>query len=256
MSPRMGSATSRECRKRRHPGRNPPIARRRVENVLPRVVSNPWPKMSSRLRLRGHGMESDAPIDEMQWHVVEWRHELVARLRTLRREAEALEAAGLSTRRSSASDEERYLAWKPDSSRDNARTMPEKNVEIVRRAFDSLNRGEIDEALVALADDFEMDWTNSIGPIRGAYRGRDEVRAVWAAYVEAFESVSWKPEEIIRVDDSRLVVTTRVSVRGLGSGVPVEAGGAQVWRFSEGRAVGAKLYQSKAEALEAAGLTE
>ena len=50
----------------------------------------------SRLRFRGHGMESDVPIDEMQWHVVEWRHGSVARLRTLRSEAEALEAAGLS----------------------------------------------------------------------------------------------------------------------------------------------------------------
>lgn len=100
-----------------------------------------------------------------------------------------------------------------------------------------------------------MDWTNSIGPIGGAYRGRDEVRAVWISYIEAFESVRWKPEEIIVVDDSRLVVTTRVSVRGLGSGVAVEAGGAQVWRFSKGTAVSAKLYQSKAEALEAAGLS-
>ena len=50
----------------------------------------------SRLRFRGHGMESDVPIDEMQWHVVEWRHGSVARLRTLRSESEALEAAGLS----------------------------------------------------------------------------------------------------------------------------------------------------------------
>ena len=50
----------------------------------------------SRLRFRGHGMRSDVPIDEMQWHVVEWRHGSVARLRTLRSEAQALEAAGLS----------------------------------------------------------------------------------------------------------------------------------------------------------------
>jgi ketosteroid isomerase-like protein len=49
----------------------------------------------SRLRFRGHGMESEVPIDEMQWHVVEWRHGSIARLRTLRSEAEALEAAGL-----------------------------------------------------------------------------------------------------------------------------------------------------------------
>lgn len=49
----------------------------------------------SRLRFRGQGMASDAPIDDMQWHVVDWRHGLIARLRTLRSESEALEAAGL-----------------------------------------------------------------------------------------------------------------------------------------------------------------
>jgi ketosteroid isomerase-like protein len=27
----------------------------------------------SRLRFRGHGKESGVPIDEVQWHVVEWR---------------------------------------------------------------------------------------------------------------------------------------------------------------------------------------
>jgi ketosteroid isomerase-like protein len=50
----------------------------------------------SRLRFRGHGMESDVPIDEIQWHVVEWRHGSVARLRTFRSEGEAFEAAGLA----------------------------------------------------------------------------------------------------------------------------------------------------------------
>ncbi len=41
------------------------------------------------------GMESDAPFDDMQWHVIEWRHRAVTRLRTIRDDSEALEAAGL-----------------------------------------------------------------------------------------------------------------------------------------------------------------
>jgi ketosteroid isomerase-like protein len=49
-----------------------------------------------RLRLRGHGMESGAPMEQMQWHVVEWRQGTVVRWRTVRSEAEALEAAGMS----------------------------------------------------------------------------------------------------------------------------------------------------------------
>ena len=49
-----------------------------------------------RLRLRGHGMESGAPMEQTQWHVVEWRQGTVVRWRTLRTEAQALEAAGTS----------------------------------------------------------------------------------------------------------------------------------------------------------------
>jgi len=49
-----------------------------------------------RVRLRGHGMQSGAPMEQTQWHVVEWRQGTVVRWRTLRSEAEALDAAGLS----------------------------------------------------------------------------------------------------------------------------------------------------------------
>ena len=49
-----------------------------------------------RLRLRGHGMESGAPMEQTQWHVVEWQQGTVVRWRTLRSKAEALEAAGMS----------------------------------------------------------------------------------------------------------------------------------------------------------------
>jgi ketosteroid isomerase-like protein len=49
-----------------------------------------------RLRLRGQGKESGAPMEQTQWHVVEWRQGTVVRWRTLRSEAEALEAAGMS----------------------------------------------------------------------------------------------------------------------------------------------------------------
>lgn len=50
----------------------------------------------SRVRLRGHGMESAAPLEQTQWHVVDWRQGVIVRFRTLRTETEAFEAAGLS----------------------------------------------------------------------------------------------------------------------------------------------------------------
>jgi ketosteroid isomerase-like protein len=48
-----------------------------------------------RVRVRGHGLGSGAPMEETHWHVVEWRDGAVVRWRTLRSEAEARQAAGL-----------------------------------------------------------------------------------------------------------------------------------------------------------------
>jgi ketosteroid isomerase-like protein len=134
--------------------------------------------------------------------------------------------------------------------------MSEENVEIVRRVFDSINRADIDGALEAAADDFEVDWSNSIGPAKGIYRGKEQVRKVWTSFVEAFDVFRWDAEEIIEVDESRVIAVNHVRMRGRGSGIEVDAVGAQLWTISEGIGRSIKLYQSKAEALEAAGLSE
>jgi ketosteroid isomerase-like protein len=47
-------------------------------------------------RLRGQGMGSGVPMEQAQWHVVEWRDGLIVNWRTFPSESEALEAAGLS----------------------------------------------------------------------------------------------------------------------------------------------------------------
>ncbi len=129
-------------------------------------------------------------------------------------------------------------------------------MEIVRRVFDSINRADIDGALEAAADDFEVDWSNSIGPAKGIYRGKEQVRKVWTSFVEAFDVFRWDAEEIIEVDESRVIAVNHVRMRGRGSGIEVDAVGAQLWTISEGIGRSIKLYQSKAEALEAAGLSE
>ena len=134
--------------------------------------------------------------------------------------------------------------------------MSQENIDLVRRGFDSINRGDIDAVLEATASDFVMDWSNSIGPAKGIYRGEDQVRGVWTSYLEAFDQLQWDPQEFIDVDESRLIVVNRVRTRGRGSGVTVDAIGAQLWTIHDGEAQSVELYQSKADALEAAGLSE
>lgn len=49
----------------------------------------------ARVRVRGEGMGSGAPLEDTQWHVVEWSSGLVVRWQSLHSEAEARQAAGL-----------------------------------------------------------------------------------------------------------------------------------------------------------------
>ena len=73
--------------------------------------------------------------------------------------------------------------------------MSQENVEIVLRAFDSINRGDADAALTDAADDFEMDSSDSIGPLKGTYRGRQEVLTLWKSFLGTWDSLTWDPEE-------------------------------------------------------------
>lgn len=131
--------------------------------------------------------------------------------------------------------------------------MSRENVDLVRRAFDAWNRGDFEAALNVAADDLEMDWSNSIGPLRGVYRGREEILDFISSFIEPFDSLEWDQEELIEVDESHVIVVNRVRIRGGHSGVEADATGAQLWAIAEGEARRIKLYQSKAEALEAAG---
>lgn len=48
------------------------------------------------LRTRGHGADSDTPVEDTVWIVADWRDKKVFRWRVLSTEAEALKAVGLS----------------------------------------------------------------------------------------------------------------------------------------------------------------
>ena len=132
--------------------------------------------------------------------------------------------------------------------------MSRENVEIVRRVFEAVNHGDLEAVMDVAADEFVLDWSNSIGPARGVYRGRGSIRELSASFLEAFEYVRWDPAEIIEVDQSRVIVVNHAQMRGRGSGIEVNAVGAQLWTITEGKAQSVKLYQSKADALQAEGL--
>lgn len=132
--------------------------------------------------------------------------------------------------------------------------MPKENVELVRRVFDSVNRRDINGMLLEARPDIEVDMSESSAPYSAVHRGHEELRELFESVLEAWEELRWSPEEIIEVDNKRLIVVNHVTARGRGSGVAVDATRAQLWTVADGKATTMKLYQSKAEAVNALGL--
>jgi ketosteroid isomerase-like protein len=129
------------------------------------------------------------------------------------------------------------------------------NVEIVRRVIDAISRGDIDAASGLVSADLEADLSNSRGPLSGVYRGREPIRRFLRSFLDAWASLEWEPDELIEIGGDGVLTVSRLRMRGQESGVEVNAGGAAIWTVRDGEVAVVRLYQSKADALEAAGLT-
>ena len=133
--------------------------------------------------------------------------------------------------------------------------MSEENVEIVRRLFGALNRGDLEELAAITPPDFELDRSASRGLDSRVYRGPGDIRKLWADLLEAWAEFEFYEIEMIDAGET-IIRVGGIRGKGKSSGVKVAAEGATLWRFRHGEPVSAALFQGKAEALEAAGLSE
>lgn len=131
--------------------------------------------------------------------------------------------------------------------------MSQKNLEKVRRGFAEYNRGDIEEALKRWAPDAVWDWSNGHGFDAGVYRGRDEIRAFWRQRTAAWEENRLEIVDLLEVDNDRVIVENVAYSRGR-DGKEVEARSAWLVKFQDGAQTSLTLYQTKQEALDAAGL--
>lgn len=125
-------------------------------------------------------------------------------------------------------------------------------VELVRRAHEALNRGDVD-AVVGLCDPaFRLDMSDRVlNP--AVFEGHDGIRRFYAEVREVWESYTWEPEELIEAGD-QVVALLRSEGRGRGSGIELERQTAMVWTVRESRATSLRFYRDRDAALEAAGL--
>jgi ketosteroid isomerase-like protein len=130
--------------------------------------------------------------------------------------------------------------------------MSQDNVEVVRRVFELFGRGET-EALLRYVDPAIETIEGAEMPGAESYVGHAGLARAYDHWASQWDDFRVELTEMIDAG-SDVVAVTRHQGTGRASGVAVEAFVSYVFTVEEGRLVRMRIFTTRAEALEAAGL--
>ena len=111
--------------------------------------------------------------------------------------------------------------------------------------------------LVLCDEEIEI-WMPPDFPVRGLFQGHDGVRRWRDQVLDIFDDPRVEPEDIVDVRDDGETVLMLLRATGTASytGIKADVEWAAIWTIREGKVLRAQGYLNRAEALEAAGLSE
>ena len=130
-------------------------------------------------------------------------------------------------------------------------------MRLVRHSYAAANRRDFDLLLTGLDPEFEFRPRGSLiaADLDAVVRGREGYARVWQRTLDAFEDLHIEPEECLDLGD-KLLLTLRFEAHGSGSGVPVSQRVFQLLELRRGLVSRVEDFANRAEAVEAAGLSE
>jgi uncharacterized protein len=132
--------------------------------------------------------------------------------------------------------------------------MSQRNLEIMRAVYEAANRRDLETASSYLHPEIEFHAYEQ-APEAGVYRGKDAVREYNEGLFEQFERIRFEIEELVDAGDRVVVVTTQHAMPK-GGRHEIDVHFAEVWRIRDGLLVERHSYSARAQALEAAGVSE
>jgi ketosteroid isomerase-like protein len=132
--------------------------------------------------------------------------------------------------------------------------MSQENVQVVYRAYDAIRRHDI-EAFVREQHPDVVGWAYTMQAEGTTYRGHSGMRDFLEEIFSVF--TDWHPE-VVQAEDygDTVLAQIRTAGRGVRSGIELGQNIWQVLKFRDGKAIWWRGYGSRAEALEAVGLSE
>jgi ketosteroid isomerase-like protein len=130
--------------------------------------------------------------------------------------------------------------------------MSQENVEIVRRMHDAWAQGDRDAARAAYDENVVFIFRAVDAPVSHGVAAMERALERWR---RTWDEYSVEIDELIDAGD-HVVVVTRQHGRGKGSGVEVEHTSVIVYTLLGSKIVRGESFDTKEQALEAAGLRE
>jgi uncharacterized protein len=133
--------------------------------------------------------------------------------------------------------------------------MSQENIEVVKAFTRRFEGGDRDEWREDFDSDVVLDTSATEMPFAGVYHGHQGIERFFRDWLGTWKDYEIAHREYIDAGDA-VVVVFHQSGTGRGSGVRTERDFFGVYELREAKVVRYRMYESRQEALEAAGLRE
>jgi ketosteroid isomerase-like protein len=133
--------------------------------------------------------------------------------------------------------------------------MSRENVEIVRQMWEDYSERGSDPDLEYFTEDCVMEDFPEL-PDHAVYEGREGVREIERHFRDMWGELVQEAIEFIDAGDDLVVAVIAMRGQGKGSGAPLNAQAVWVHELRAGKLARMRAFTTKAQALEAAGLSE
>jgi ketosteroid isomerase-like protein len=133
-----------------------------------------------------------------------------------------------------------------------------ENLRLARQGYADWNRGDLEAILADTPEDFEIKLSGGIPDLTAAGRGPEGLREVFTSwYSEPWEgNLTMDIEDLIEVDENRILALLVIRGTGKGSGVPVALHYSHLLTFRRGVNTRVEGFAGWRAGLAAAGLRE
>jgi ketosteroid isomerase-like protein len=130
--------------------------------------------------------------------------------------------------------------------------MSQENIEVVRRAWEAVERGDLESAAHHVDPNAEIHDFDI--PDGGIYHGQEGFLTWNAHWGEGWETWRIEDLELRPVGEDQVLALFRMVARGAGSGIEIDRLDAIAYKVREARIVRLEYFNDRRQALEVVGL--